>query len=36
MPKKSLKALGAEKEKMGADKAVQIGNPMEGIHFVKD
>ena len=30
--------LGAEKEIMGAGKAkvVQIGNPMEGVHFVKD
>ena len=30
--------LGAEKEIMGAGKAkvVQIGNAMEGVHFVKD
>jgi hypothetical protein len=30
--------FGAEKEIMGAGKTkvVQIGNPMEGIHYIKD
>ena len=30
--------LGAEKETMGAGnaKVVHIGNPKEGVHFVKD
>ena len=33
-----MKLIGAEKERMGEGKAtvVQIGYPMEGVHFIND